>query len=81
MPPASTKGTEDEKRFLLDQIAETPEAKRWFDRVQGAVWVKSETREPHADFPIVPSDWKIIVVNGGKLVNLVGPLRKGGNGS
>lgn len=72
-------GNQDSKtrlnKWVLDQLLKTEEGREWLDQETGKLWKLSETGVPHESFGSVPSDWKVIVVNGGKLCNFVGPKK------
>lgn len=63
-------------RWVLDQLLQTDEGKNWLHRETGKIWSLSDTKEPHEILKFVPSDWKVIVVNHGRLCNLVSPKKK-----
>jgi leucyl-tRNA synthetase len=63
-------------RWVLDQLLQTDEGKEWLNEDTGKVWGLSETKVPHAVHKFVPNDWNVIIVNDGRLCNLVSPKNK-----
>lgn len=59
-------------RFVLDQLLQTEPGKEWLSMETGKIWRLSSSKKPHPTHEVVPDDWKVIVVNDGKVVNLVG---------
>jgi leucyl-tRNA synthetase len=68
-------------KYLLQELVKTEEGKEWLDGETGKIWklANGEGRAVSEDFGVVPEGWKVIVVNGGALCNLVSP-RKGKDG-
>ncbi|KAF2015342.1 leucyl-tRNA synthetase [Aaosphaeria arxii CBS 175.79] len=63
---------------ILPEILATESGKEWLAPEKGKVWRASWTSERHEKFPGIPSDWNIVIVGGGKLVNLISPNREKG---
>jgi leucyl-tRNA synthetase len=62
-------------RWLLNELLKNKEGKEWLDLETGKVWQLSQTKQPHRIYKLVPDDWNFIIVNSGRLCNLVGPKR------
>jgi leucyl-tRNA synthetase len=62
-------------RWVLSELRKTKEGKEWLDPETGKVWQLSQTKQPHRIYKLVPDDWNFIIVNSGRLCNLVGPKR------
>jgi leucyl-tRNA synthetase len=62
--------------WVLDQLLATKDGKEWLIPGTGKVWKISDTKTPHSVFPTLPEDWQIVVVDGGRLVNLFRPKKK-----
>jgi leucyl-tRNA synthetase len=62
-------------QWLLGALLKTTEGKEWLDQETGKVWKLSDTKRPHALYEVVPEGWQVIVVNQGRLCNLVSPKK------
>jgi leucyl-tRNA synthetase len=56
--------------WVLDQLLATKDGKEWLMPGTGKVWKISDTKTPHSVFSTLPEDWQVVVVEGGRLVNL-----------
>lgn len=61
---------ENTTQWVLDQLLATDDGKEWLTPGSGKVWKISETETSHPLYTTLPEDWQVVVVNGGKLVNL-----------
>ncbi|KAH5788081.1 leucine--tRNA (Leu) ligase [Parastagonospora nodorum] len=71
-----SKDCDSKSRWVLEQIIRSDQGQEWLHKKTGKIWGLSATKEPHARFEFVPSDWNVIIVNDGKLCNLVSPKKK-----
>jgi leucyl-tRNA synthetase len=69
-----TKGN-NSPRWVLAQLLETDQGKRWLDQTTGKTWELSNTKQPHPTHKHLPDDWQVIIAKNGRLCNLVSPQK------
>jgi leucyl-tRNA synthetase len=62
-------------QWVLSALLQTTEGKDWLDQDTGKIWKLSDTKQPHSLHRLVPEGWQVIVVNQGRLCNLVSPKK------
>jgi leucyl-tRNA synthetase len=62
-------------QWVLSALLQTSEGKDWLDQDTGKIWKLSDTKQPHSLHKFVPEGWQVIIVNQGRLCNIVSPKK------